>query len=145
MEIPTSAALVGRLAQDHGSLLARAVFHPWAERFNIPGGMSRLGLLERIRLSPEGMTVEEAKRLTRIMLAEGHRVFVLTYHSPSLQPGNTPYVRTPEHLRRFLGWLEEYYAFFRGEVGGRCGTWQEVRFGRAKAAAPEPALADAAD
>lgn len=143
MEIPTSAALVGRLAHTPGSRLARAVFHPLAERLNIPGGMSRLGLLERIRLSPEGMTVEEAKRLTRIMLAEGHRIFVLTYHSPSLEPGNTPYVRTPEQLRRFLSWLEEYYAFFRSEVGGRCGTWEEVRFGRPHDAAPEPALAGA--
>ncbi|MBX9698667.1 MAG: glycosyltransferase [Acetobacteraceae bacterium] len=140
MEIPTSAALVGRLAQPHGARLARAVFHPWAERLNIPGGMSRLGLLERIRLSPEGMTVEEAKRLTRMMLAEGHRVFVLTYHSPSLEPGNTPYVRDAGQLRQFLGWLEEYYGFFGEELGGHCGTWRDVRFGAEAAPERTPAL-----
>jgi len=127
MEIPVSAALVGRLS--HATALAPLVFHPRAQRSHASGVMSRLGLMERIRLSPEGMTIEEAKRLTRHMLAEGHRVFVLTYHSPSLVPGNTPYVRTREDLARFLGWLDEFYAFFASEARGRSGSWRELRYG----------------
>jgi glycosyltransferase involved in cell wall biosynthesis len=127
MEIPVSAALVGRLSR--ATPLAPLVFHPQAQRCHVSGAMSRLGLMERIRLSPEGMTIGEAKRLTRHMLAEGHRAFVLTYHSPSLVPGNTPYVRTQEDLVRFLAWLDEFYAFFTGEAGGRCGSWRDLRYG----------------
>lgn len=127
LEIPVSAALVGRLSR--ATRLAPWVFHPRAQRFHVSGAMSRLGLMERIRLSPEGMTIGEAKRLTRHMLAEGHRVFVLTYHSPSLVPGNTPYVRSQEDLARFLAWLDEFYAFFTGEAGGRCGSWRDLRYG----------------
>lgn len=139
LEIPTSAALVGRLARRHGQRLAPLAFHPGASRVGVTSLMARLGLLERIRLSPEGITIQEAKRLTRAMLGEGHRVFVLTYHTPSLLPGNTPYVRTPEQLRRFLEWLDEYYAFFREELGGRCGSWQEVRPGTLPPYATHPA------
>jgi glycosyltransferase involved in cell wall biosynthesis len=138
MEIPVSAALVGRLAAQRG--LARALFHPGPDRIGLPGLAAHLGLMERIRLSPEGMTIEEAKRLTRAMHAAGHRVFMLTYHSPSLQAGNTPYVRDAAGLERFLAWLDEYYAFFREEIGGRPASWREVRHGRAAA----PVLAAAA-
>jgi hypothetical protein len=144
MEIPVTAALVGRLAEGHGARLAPILFDPRLERLRLPGLAARLGLLERIRLTPEGMSLAEAKRLTRALFARGQRVFVLTYHSPSLAPGNTPYVRNAEDRRRFLAWLDAYYAFFREEIGGRSATWREVRFGAAEAAQPaEPMLAGA--
>jgi len=100
--------------------------------------------MERIRLSPEGMTLDEAKRLVRHMAANGQRVFVLTYHSPSLEPGNPPYVRTPDDLRRFLDWLDGFYSFFREEMRGRPATWREVRFGPAPAATAARETAEAA-
>lgn len=144
MEIPVSAALVGRMSGRSGEALAPFLFGPRARRLPIAGGMARLGLLERIRLTPEGMTVPEAKRLVRHMLAGGHRVFSLTYHSPSLEPGNTPYVRDIAQRDRFLAWLDEFYTFFREEVGGRMATWQEVRFGSgATAEQPANTLLDA--
>jgi hypothetical protein len=96
------------------------------------------------RFMPEGMTIEEAKRLTRAMFANGQRVFVLTYHSPSLEPGNTPYVRSMAQREAFLRWLDAFYSFFREEMGGRNGTWRELRFGReAVAAMPARSMASA--
>lgn len=128
MEIPVAAALVGRLAGRRDSSLAPRIFNPAATRLGVTGIAARFGLLERIRLSPEGITIEEAKRLARAMHAAGHRVFVLTYHSPSLVPGNTPYVRTARDRDAFLDWLDAFYAFFREELGGRPGSWEEVRW-----------------
>ena len=125
LEIPCSAAVVGRLAE--WPRLRRAVLSDRAERLGIPSLTAHLGLIERIRLTPEGITVTEAKRLVRHMLAQGHKVFVLTYHTPSLVPGNTPYVRGKADLDRFLGWLDEFYSFFADEVGGVCATWRDVR------------------
>jgi len=144
MEIPVTAALLGRLAEAHGNWLAPIVFHPRLESLRVAGIAARLGLLERVRLTPEGMKIEEAKRLTRALVARGQRVFVLTYHSPSLAPGNTPYVRNLEDRQRFLAWLDEYYSFFREEIGGRSGTWQEVRFGAAAGRQPALSLAQTA-
>jgi hypothetical protein len=45
-------------------------------------------------------------------------VFTVSYHSPSLEPGNTPYVRSAADLRRFLDWLDGYLDFFFSELGG---------------------------
>jgi hypothetical protein len=126
LELPISVSIVGRAAALHSSV-ARHLLGGIGERSGITSPLSRLGLLERIRLTPEGVTITEAKRLVRHMLALGHRVFVLTYHSPSLMPGNTPYVRTQDDLDRFLAWLEELYDFFTVETRGLCVSWRDVR------------------
>ncbi|MBI0537863.1 glycosyltransferase [Roseomonas sp. KE2513] len=127
MEIPVTGALVGRLARRHGAQLGPLAFSRAAGRLGVTGALAHLGLLERIRLTPEGMTLEEGKRLVRALLADGHRTFVLTYHSPSLAPGNTPYVRSTADRDRFLDWLDGFYTFFREEVGGHPVSWREVR------------------
>ncbi len=126
LELPVSAAMVGAASGLPAGLRAR-LFRRNSERARLPSVMSRLGLLERIKLTPEGIALDEAQRLVRHMVADGIRVFVLTYHSPSLEPGNTPYVRTPDDLQRFLGWLDGFYDFFRSEIGGTPATWEEAR------------------
>jgi hypothetical protein len=54
-------------------------------------------------------------------------VFSLTYHSPSLMPGCTPYVRDAADLRRFLDSIRGLLDFFFGELGGRPTTPYAVR------------------
>ena len=126
LELPTSVALVGRAARV-GAAVSTRLFNPWSERIGLTAAVARLGLIERIRLTPEGIAIDEAKRLVRQMLADGQRVFVLTYHSPSLEPGGTPYVKSADDLTHFLAWMEEFYAFFTSEIGGRCVSWRDVR------------------
>lgn len=126
LELPVSAAVVGAASGLPATITSR-LFRRSSERARLPSVMARLGLLERIKLTPEGIAIEEAKRLVRHMVADGIRVFVLTYHSPSLEPGNTPYVRSHDDLDRFLGWLDEFYDFFRSEIGGAPASWNEVR------------------
>lgn len=126
LELPVSAAVVGRAVGLSPAITAHC-FGRGSERMHLPSVLARLGLLERIKLTPEGIAIHEAKRLVRHMKATGHRVFVLTYHSPSLEPGNTPYVRTAADLTRFLAWLDEFYDFFTREIGGACATWRDVR------------------
>lgn len=118
LEVPQTAGFAGRLA-GLGPALFPALAGPLGMRLRAPGVAARLGLLERIRLTPEGMTLDELRRLTRSLLAAGCRVFILTYHSPTLEPGNTPYVRDRADLRAFLDRLEGYLAFFMGEIGGQ--------------------------
>jgi glycosyltransferase involved in cell wall biosynthesis len=126
LELPVSAAVVGRAADLLRGTTAR-LFSPRSEATRLPAVLARLGMLERIKLTPEGITIEEAKRLVRHMRSLGHRIFVLTYHSPSLEPGNTPYVRTEGDLDAFLRWLDEFYAFFATEIGGINVSWRDVR------------------
>jgi hypothetical protein len=109
------------------SAVTARFFGRYSSAAGFPSVLSRLGLLERIKLTPEGITIVEAKRLVGHMVRGGHKVFVLTYHSPSLEPGNTPYVRTDADLGSFLRWLDEFYDYFTREIGGVCASWRDVR------------------
>jgi hypothetical protein len=107
---------------------------PWlrglAESFSglrAPGILSRLGALDRVMLSPEGNTLDEMIALTRTLLADGLRVFSLTFHSPSVAPGHTPYVRSAADLTTFLARIERYFEFFFGELEGLPSTPERFR------------------
>jgi hypothetical protein len=80
--------------------------------------LARLRLLERIMLTPEGVSLTEMRRLTSALLQAGHRVFALSLHSPSFVPGGTPYVRSAGDLTAFMSRIEAFLDFFFGEVGG---------------------------
>jgi hypothetical protein len=125
LEVPTSVALVG-LLRDLNEMTAQSLLGRKAAAMKIPAVLSRLGLLERIRLTPEGIQLSEAKRLTVSQLQRGQRLFVLCYHSSSLLPGGTPYVRNAGDRAQFLRWLEEYLAFFFGVLGGQATTPGDV-------------------
>ena len=82
------------------------------------GVLARLGAVERLSLSPEGQTLDEMTRLLRWLHARGQRLFVLSLHSPSLEPGHTPYVRTQAELEGFLAALDGFLRVFTREFGG---------------------------
>lgn len=82
------------------------------------GVLARSRLMERLTLTPEGMTAREQIVLLRTLLARGHRSFVLHYHSPSLVPGNTGYVRNEAERREFLSRLDAVLYWFFEELGG---------------------------
>ena len=108
--------------------MARALTkHPLLTALRLRAVLARLRLLDRIVLTPEGITFEEQRRLTRAMLRRGYRVFSLTFHSPSLAPGNTPYVRDSAQLQSFLRRIEQYLEFFMTEVGGHAVTPFEIK------------------
>lgn len=112
---------VGRLRKI-GPLLHRISENPIGRTLKAGGIFSRLGLMERIRLSPEGFTLNEMKYLTHSLLNRGENVFTLTYHSPSLAVGCTPYVRDKQDLKNFLKTIESYFSFFFNELGGQAST-----------------------
>ncbi len=126
LEIPLSIGYAGLLG-DYGKPLRKVLGRPRIEALHFPGLFARLRLLERITLTPEGVTLGEQKRLARAMLRRGHRVFHLTYHSPSLLPGNTPYVRSERDLGQFLDRIKGFLEFFFGELGGLPATPFEVK------------------
>jgi glycosyltransferase involved in cell wall biosynthesis len=125
-ELPISAAVVGRAAS-LSPRLRSLMFGPQSAALGLPSLLARTGVLERIKLTPEGIKFSEAKSLVLHLLSRGQTDFVMTYHSPSLEVGNTPYVRTEKQREEFLRWLDDFLFFFTKEIGGRCASWQEVR------------------
>lgn len=121
LEVPLSVTYVGALSAQAARLYP-TLAGSFGRRLHVPGMLARLGILERLKLTPEGADHAEHRALTETMRARGHRVFSFTYHSPSLAPGNTPYVRDEAGLNRFLDTFERYFDYFFGTLGGRATT-----------------------
>ena len=131
LELPLTSGYFGSL-RGIARLLYPRLASAAGRALKLPGIASRLGLLTRSVATPEGESVAEAKALTRALHQDGQRIFCVTYHSPSLEPGHTPYVRSAADLARFLAWLEDYCAFFMSELGGVPTTPYEIYEAAAK-------------
>ena len=95
LELPCTTGFVGLARGRWASPLHRAASAPdWLKPTRAVGILARTGLLNKVMLSPEGNTLDEMKALTRALHADGLRTFAMTFHSPSLKPGCTRYVRT---------------------------------------------------
>lgn len=108
MELPLTTVYWGPLRQ----------MGPWLypQMWRTPrmrGLLSRIGLLERIPLTPEGVTIDEAIRGIDIALDEGLPVLVFSFHSPSLAPGYTPYVRNEDDLDALYDWWRGAFAYLK--------------------------------
>lgn len=68
---------------------------------------SRSKMLERIPLTPEGISARETKEAIDVALDDDLQLLVFSFHSPSLSPGHTPYVRTEADLDDFYDWWRD--------------------------------------
>ena len=74
------------------------------------GALANTRLLDRIPLTPEGISIKEAIRAIDVAVAMELPVLVLSFHSPSLMVGNTPYVRDHDDLDAFYDWWRAIFA-----------------------------------
>jgi hypothetical protein len=115
--LPCTGAFTGRFGSAapvlYGACVSRSL-----RLFRLPGVLARLGLLDRIRLTPEGYSLSDLKRLTRFCYAHGTRVFSFNLHSSTVQPRAGHYVQNEEQLRSFLGVIRAYFEFFFREMNG---------------------------
>lgn len=114
---PCTGAFVGSLASSGRYLYPLAHKLP-LRHLKVPGILARLRMLERIRLSPEGFSLDDMIRLTHALLSQGIGILTLSFHSPSLSPGFTPYVRSPAERDAFLGKIQGYLEYFSHDLGG---------------------------
>ncbi|GAA4775590.1 hypothetical protein GCM10023219_23840 [Stakelama sediminis] len=95
-----------------GSLRAGgARFHRMLAR--IPKGRgiaARLQLLSRVALTPEDMPLTDALEAVRVAAGEGLPILNFGFHSPSIKPGCTPYVRDERDLLAFYRWWDAVIA-----------------------------------
>lgn len=105
MELPLTTVYWGPLRQ-----LGPALYPKLWRLPRLRGALARFGLLERIPLTPEGVTAEEVIRGIDIALDDGLPILVFSFHSPSLAPGHTPYVRNDGDLDAFYDWWRQVFA-----------------------------------
>ena len=102
LELPLTACLEGPLRAWPG--LSRH------ERLR--GPLARSGLFNRVPLTPEGVPLREAKRAIATLLDRGHRLFSLSFHTPTVEPGHTPYGRDLAAVRDFWAWWDGVFELF---------------------------------
>jgi hypothetical protein len=100
----------------------RLIQSPALKAMKLTAILARLHLVNTVTLTPEGISADEQIGLIRALFARGTRHFVLHYHSPSLVPGNTPYVRSQADLTAFLKSIERVCRFFIDDLGGLAGN-----------------------
>lgn len=80
--------------------------------------LSRTRLLERVMVSPEGHSLDKMVRMTRALTQRGIRVITLSFHSPTVKPGCTPYTQSSADVAQFLDKCRRYFDFFFQELKG---------------------------
>lgn len=106
MEMPLTTVFWGLLRRQGHWLYPRMWRIP-----RLRGALARIGMLERIPLTPEGVTVTEVLRGIDIAIDEALPILVFSFHSPSLQPGHTPYVRSEQDLDAFYDWWRTVFTY----------------------------------
>jgi len=101
LEVPLGAAYVGPLRRK-----GRALYRAAGRIPHMRGALARSGLLQRVALTPEDMTLAEVKSAIDVMIDQGVRLFSISFHSPSVEPGHTPYVRDQADLDIFYAWWD---------------------------------------
>ncbi len=70
------------------------------------GPLARSALLTRVPLTPEGTPIAHAVAAIHAMLDDDLDIFSLSFHSPTLAKGHTPYVQNDADLTAFWHWWE---------------------------------------
>lgn len=124
LEIPISGAFVG-----WAGAFAKPIYNFGMKfkQFKLPGIFSRLSLVDRLMLSPEGFTSEDHIKLTLFLYSRGVRTFTWSFHSPTVVPGHTSYVQNEQQLEQFLGTFRTYFDFFFNQLDGEATTPTKLR------------------
>jgi hypothetical protein len=124
IQLPTTVGFLGG-----GHRLAGTVRHrlerSWLARLKIIGALDTAGFLALRWLSPETSSGQDMVRLADSMIRSGSTFLQLTFHSCTLLPGATPFVRTEGDRTRLLRDIDELLAHCHG-LGCTFRTLREV-------------------
>ena len=76
----------------------------------LPGLAQRLGIVRRVSLSPEYQSVPDMLTLSARLLEHGARHLHVSWHTPSLKPGLSPFAATAADVDRLYDSIEAYFA-----------------------------------
>jgi hypothetical protein len=101
IELPLSATFTG-VGRRFGARLYRAA----GDVPRLRGLLARAGMMSRIALTPEGTPLPDALAAIDMLVRDNARLLSISFHSPSVEPGHTPYVRNAADLARFWAWWD---------------------------------------
>jgi hypothetical protein len=110
LELPPS---IGFLQKDFDRCVntRKWVMERRLSQFHLLGLLDRLRILNFRWLSPELTSLKDMILLIKRFLMKGYSFLNLMFHSSSLLPGKSPFIRNEEDLRVFLNKIEALLTF----------------------------------
>lgn len=96
IELPLTSGWIGWLRQ----------FPALYDASVLRGALARAAMLSRIPLTPEGVPAHKAVEAIKVLFDSGLDVFSLSFHSPTVSVGFTPYTQSDRDLTAFWKWWD---------------------------------------
>jgi polysaccharide deacetylase len=137
LEIPVSSGY-SRVPFDLWDAIYRRLGSRLGRALRLPGLASRAGVLSKIALKPELESVSDMLKLSRTLIEQGASHLQIMWHSPSLLPGTSPFVRTPAERDRLLARIRGFIEGLRQTGPVRFVTLSEAARGLAREGPDRP-------
>ncbi len=105
IELPVTTVFGGKLRR-----FGQEIFDK-VSNANARGILSKTGMLERIAFTPEGIPINKSILGIELAIEAGVGILNFSFHSPSLAPGYTPYVRNQDDLDKFYHWWRGIFEY----------------------------------
>ena len=125
LEVPVSSAY-SRIPFERWDAIHRRLASRVGQALRLPGVAARTGLLKKIALKPELESVEDMLTLSRTLVGQGASHLQAMWHSPSLVPGTSPFVRTSAERDRLLARIRGFIEGLRQTCPVRFVTLSEA-------------------
>jgi hypothetical protein len=106
LELPLGVAFTGQMRR-----IGRWLYGTGRGRRRLLSGLARSGMLARVALTPEDMPEQDVRDAISALLDDGLQYLSFSFHSPSVAPGHTPYVRNSAELSDFYRWWDRILNF----------------------------------
>lgn len=110
IELPTTIGFLRGDPRRRAAVRRRLEKSP-LRRLKVVGLLDEAGVLARRWLSPETCDGETMVRLAAACVASGQSFLQLTFHSCTLLPGATPFVRSERDRARFMGSVDRFLSY----------------------------------
>jgi hypothetical protein len=104
LELPLTSVFVGAAGRWGPQLYHRLELLPTTRAL-----LARTGLMQRVPLTPEGVPAALACDAIDVAIDIGLPVLTMSFHSPSLAIGHTPYVRDAADLAALYAWFDRVF------------------------------------
>jgi len=138
VEVPLSGGFT-RFSPSQWPTFAKFLRRRLARWIRVGGLAAELRLLQKTMLTPESTTVRDMLALSRLLAGAGVSHLQVTFHSPSLSPGLTPFAPSRADVDLLLARLERYLEQLSKHASLTFKTVSEVAAAAAPERRPEPA------
>lgn len=114
LEVPATAGFLQRNFS-LANRIWRSLDNATSKKFHCKGVLDKLGIINKVTLSPELEDTPALIRLSQRMVQKKFFCLNFTFHSSSLLPGLSPFVRTPEDELAFNKRIENYLVFVNSQ------------------------------